>query len=260
MNSKLWAKENLLFFGMFVCVVWGGLMTPSVGHARGWLTRKACRYPVASYQTECFVKEPTVSLFNGQDLTGWTDAKGNPASQNWVVQDETIYLKEKGGDLYYERPFENFILEFEFKINHKGNSGIKYKSWNKSGFGLGCEYQMYDDITFKDNKPFYRTAGLYNVYEPMTDVNLLNMEGFNTGKIVVMGDYIEHWLNGKRSVSATVGSADWQARVAQSKFSKNPEFGTTKVGRILLQDHDCEAWFKNIKITELKKWDGNLCP
>ncbi|MDO4585830.1 MAG: DUF1080 domain-containing protein [Planctomycetia bacterium] len=192
-----------------------------------------------------------VPLFNGTDLSGWTNAEGNE-SDNWKAEENMIVRQKEGGDLYTANQYENFILEFEFKISEKGNSGVKYRSWNPSGFGLGYEYQIFDDINIPDNPPKYRTASLYDVYVPETDVSLLKMDDFNQAKIVVMGNYIEHWLNGQRTCWAFIGSDDWNEKVAQSKFAETKEYGTTPVGRILLQDHGNQVWFRNISITELK--------
>lgn len=190
-------------------------------------------------------------LFNGADLSGWTNAEGNE-STNWSVEDGMIVRRNNGGDLYTLNHYENFILEFEFKISEKGNSGVKYRSWNPSGFGLGYEYQIFDDINIPDNPPKYRTASLYDVLMPETEASLLKMNDFNQAKIVVMGNYIEHWLNGQRTCWAFIGSDDWNEKVAQSKFAETKEYGTTLVGRILLQDHGNLVWFRDISITELK--------
>ena len=106
------------------------------------------------------------SIFNGNDLTGWTNVKGEAPGDGWKVEDGAIYREKNTGDLYLEGEHENFILEFEFKISEKGNSGVKYRSWNTSGYGLGCEYQIYDDINDEKNPPRYQTASLYDVIVP----------------------------------------------------------------------------------------------
>ncbi|MDO5307886.1 MAG: DUF1080 domain-containing protein [Planctomycetia bacterium] len=192
------------------------------------------------------------SLFNGTDLTGWTDVKGGAPGKGWVVEDGMIVHEENSGDLYVDGKFENFILEFEFKISEKGNSGVKYRSWNTEGFGLGCEYQIFDDINVPDNPPRYQTASLYDVIVPRENTAKLKMGEFNKGKIIVVGDHIEHYLNGELIVSVDVGSQEWNDAVAKSKFHDVPEFGTTKVGRVFLQDHGSKVWFKNLYITELQ--------
>ena len=49
-----------------------------------------------------------------------------------------------------------------------------------------------------------------------------------------------------------LGSADWQARVAASKFAAWPAYGTLRRGHIGLQDHGHRVAFRNIRIRELQ--------
>jgi hypothetical protein len=39
--------------------------------------------------------------------------------------------------------------------------------------------------------------------------------------------------------------------ISKSKFKDMPGFGTFKTGKIALQDHGDEVWFRNIKIKKL---------
>ena len=84
------------------------------------------------------------------------------------------------------------------------------------------------------------------------------MGEFNKGKIVVLGNHIEHYLNDELVMSVDVGSKEWNEGVEKSKFKDVKEFGTTTLGRLLLQDHNCQVWFRNIYITELHP-DGADC-
>jgi hypothetical protein len=43
----------------------------------------------------------------------------------------------------------------------------------------------------------------------------------------------------------------WNKMVAASKFKSMPDFGKFKSGKIVLQDHGDEVWFKNIMIKAL---------
>ena len=192
------------------------------------------------------------SLFNGEDLTGWTNVKGEKPGEGWKVVDGTIFRESNAGDLYAEGKFENFSLEFEFKISEKGNSGVKYRSWNTDGFGLGCEYQIYDDVNDSKNPPKYQTASLYDVIVPREGTGKIKMGEFNRGKIIVLGDHIEHYLNDELIMSVDVGSNEWNEGVQKSKFKDVEEFGVTRIGRIFLQDHNCKVWFKELYITELQ--------
>lgn len=188
------------------------------------------------------------SIFNGKDLDGWTNSKGELPGKGWKVEDGMIFRESGSGDLYLQGEYENFVLEFEFKISKKGNSGVKYRSWAP---GLGCEYQVYDDINDPKNPPRYQTASLYDVVLPKTGTQKLKAEEFNKGKIIVMGNHIEHYLNDELIMSIDVGTEEWKKLKEASKFKDMKEFGDTTVGRIFLQDHGCQVWFKNLYITEL---------
>lgn len=201
------------------------------------------------------------SLFNGEDLTGWTDVKGEAPKEGWKVEDGCIYREKNAGDLYAEGKYENFIWEFEFKLADGGNSGVKYRSWNTEGWGLGFEYQIYDDVKDAKNPPRYQTGALYDVIPPREGAPKIKMGEFNKGKIIVLGNHIEHYLNDELVMSVDVGSKEWQEGYAASKFKDMKEFAETTVGRIFLQDHNCKVWFKNLYITELKSVRGgcNYC-
>ncbi|MGI6401001.1 MAG: 3-keto-disaccharide hydrolase [Thermoguttaceae bacterium] len=192
------------------------------------------------------------SIFNGEDLTGWTNAKGEAPGSGWKINDGVICREEGGGDLYLEGKYENFILEFEFKISDKGNSGVKYRSWSTDGWGLGCEYQIFDDIVDSKSPQRDLSGSLYDVLPPREGAATIKKGEFNKGKIIVIGDHIEHYLNDELVVSVDVGSEEWNEAKEKSKFKDTPEFGTTKVGRIFLQDHGDKVWFKNLYLTELE--------
>jgi hypothetical protein len=46
-------------------------------------------------------------------------------------------------------------------------------------------------------------------------------------------------------------SDDWKARLAKSKFTKWPDYGMAKAGRIALQEHGNDVAFRSIKIKVL---------
>lgn len=65
-----------------------------------------------------------VPLFNGRDLTGWTNI--NCAPETWTIQDGMIRCTGKPiGALRTVRQYENFILEAEWRhLSSGGNSGL----------------------------------------------------------------------------------------------------------------------------------------
>jgi hypothetical protein len=73
----------------------------------------------------------------------------------------------------------------------------------------------------------------------------------NTSRIVVKGNHVEHWLNGEKVLEYECGSEVVKAGVVASKFKNTAGFGSKVKGHLLLQDHESEVWFRNVKLREL---------
>lgn len=195
-----------------------------------------------------FVPGTPVMLFDGHSLDGWGRRDGSP-NTGWDVEEGAIHRKSGGGDLYYKYELADFELHFQWKIAAGGNSGLKYRVRDYNGSWLGCEYQLLDDDKHGDAN---KTAGLYDVIDPPDFKPIVKPDVWNYSRIVVCGNHIEHWLNGIQMVSVTVGSPRWQSAVAGSKFANHPGFGENRVGRLFLQDHGDEVWFRNLVLIPRK--------
>ncbi len=196
-----------------------------------------------------------VPLFDGYSLQGWTTPNGEPVPPGaWQVSDGTLHLdvsQGRGGNIITDRDYGDFELVFEWKISHRANSGIKYRVKDFDGRILGCEYQIIDDVDYGNLRPTQKTAALYDLYETPSHSLLRPPGEFNRGAIVVCGNQIEHWLNGHLLVQATVGSHEWQRRIAESKFADAEGFGENRYGRIMLTDHGDEVWYRNVFLRPL---------
>lgn len=192
-----------------------------------------------------------ILLFNGKDLSGWTRPNGQPPPAGWeVTADGTIHRASRAGDIVTERTFENFILEFEFRAAPGANSGVKYRFGDYGGSRIGLEYQVMAETKEGAKPTRHSTASLYDLLAPAMPKKPVPATQWNRARIVADGNRIEHWLNGEKVVSVTLGSPQWQAALAKSKFRDKPDFGT-KAGRILLQEHGGEVWFRNLRVKEL---------
>ena len=192
-------------------------------------------------------------LCNGANLDGWTAPGGGTPGTGWEVKDGAIHRAAKAGDIVTAADFLNFELEFEWKVAEKANSGLKYRvaDYAPAGRNIGIEFQILDDAGHSNGKVEKTSAGsAYDLLPPAKDKKLKPVGEWNQARIVARGNEIEHWLNGEKVLSFTIGGEAWKKALAGSKFKAAADFGTKK-GRILLQDHGDEAWFRNLRIREL---------
>ena len=196
-------------------------------------------------------------LFDGKTLQGWTMLDGKPAKPGWEVIDGMIHLKpgpQPTGHIVTEREFGDLDLTFEWKISPGGNSGLKYRVRQYDDVTRGCEYQIIDDAKYhKSISPKNSAGALYDLFEPNQEKHLKPPGEFNSARIVIRGNHVEHWLNGRLIVSAEIGSEEWKSRVTQSKFSDTKDFALNPRGKLMLTDHGHEVWFRNFEFHSLTK-------
>ena len=196
-----------------------------------------------------------IALFDGKSLQGWRRLDGTAPISGWEVRDGAIYRGARGGHLLSEREYGDFDLRFEWKISAGGNSGLKYhlRQYGPDQRWLGREYQLLDDTRNSNARdPKRSAAALYGLCAPSAGKRLRQVGEFNQARIVVAQGRLEHWLNGQRVLSIDTGSEDWRRRVAQSKFGEHAGFAEAARGRILLQDHGSEVWFRNLYLRPLE--------
>ena len=75
---------------------------------------------------------------------------------------------------------------------------------------------------------------------------------WNSGRILVKGWHVQHWLNGEKVVDVDLASAEGKALIAASKFKDWAKFASLSRGHIALQEHGHAVSFRAIKIRELK--------
>jgi len=193
-----------------------------------------------------------IALFDGSSLDGWTTGDGQPITKTWRVDEGAIHCYERGESIYSVGEFGDFVLEFDWKVAPGGNSGVKYRVARYGKRLLGCEYQTLDDLAHKNGRnPLTSAAALYGLVAPAANKHLKPGGEYNHAKIVVRGTKFEHWLNGEKVVEVDTASDDWRRRISKSKFNDVPGFAENRQGRIMLQNHGNEAWYRNITLLPL---------
>lgn len=189
-------------------------------------------------------------LFDGTTLTGWRGYQSPEVSGGWRVEDGTLHRAGRGGDIVTVESFADFELSLEWKVAEAGNSGVFYRAalGEKQIYFSAPEMQVLDDARHRDGRDPLTSAGAaYGLYPAPRGVVRPAGE-WNQARIRVEDGRVEHWLNGQKLLEYTLGSADWKARVAGSKFADWPAYGMAPSGHIGLQDHGDPVWYREIRI------------
>jgi arylsulfatase A-like enzyme len=175
-----------------------------------------------------------VTLFDGSSFEGWEHGG------NWVVEEGAFYRKRGGGSLTYvaETVPDDFELRFEWKASKGCNSGVYYRPGQ-------VEYQVLDDVfsPYGEN-PRQAAASLFFCIGPDRRSAKPHDE-WNSGRIVCKGTVIEHWLNEVPVISFDYADPKWKFEVDLLAVRGGDLTG--RGGRLWLQDHGQDVWFRNLR-------------
>lgn len=200
------------------------------------------------------VAQDAKPLSDGKTFAGWVKADGSAVEpgKGWEIADGVIHRNAKGGDIFTEKEYGDFELVWEWKLSKGANSGVKYRVTLYGKELLGPEYQMLDDDVHADSKnPTHRTGCIYDLFTAIDNKPVKPIGEWNKSKIVAKGGKFEHWLNGVKVAETDTSSESWKAAVAKSKFKNKKDWALNPKGKIMLQDHGDEIWFRNLMIKEL---------
>jgi len=231
-------------------------------------------------------------LFDGKTFAHWEDpSKKSPPGDSFTIEDGCLKAAAHPRiveDLFTSDFFRDFELAFDWKIAPGGNSGIKYRiqdhvfvgepqlpkfedqvnaSLKNRGAGrpasgqdyvIGFEYQLLDNALNPDarNGANHQAGALYDVFAPLRDTTRPVGE-FNHSRLVVRGSHVEQWLNGAKVVDGSLAAPEVAQGFGRRWGAGSPVYELLvkqprKACPISLQDHESEAWFRNIKIRALQ--------
>lgn len=256
--------KKLLYAGL---MVWFGCGEADTGEhtARVAATIDTAQAAPANTLTEAERAAGWMLLFDGKSTAGWRGyLQDSFPERGWKVEDGILKVLPvapgmmAGGDIVTVAAFADFELKLEFALTDTANSGIFYLVQEIEGEPIwhnAPEYQILDNRTYasiygREEMRTHLTCDNYDLHAAPADYSRPVGE-WNEARIVHRAGHVQHWLNGQLCVEYQIGSPEWEALVAQSKFRHYPRYGRAKSGRIGLQDHGHEVWFRNIKIRKL---------
>jgi len=231
-------------------------------------------------------------LFDGRTFANWEDpSRKSPPGDAFVIQDGCIKAvphPKIQEDLLSSSTYVDFELEWDWKVAPRANTGMKYriqdivsatgpaseKFENKVNralqqraterlqtgerYTVSFEYQLVDNAgpDPSTNGARHAAGALYDILAPVKDATRPVGE-FNHSRLVLRGKHVEHWLNGEKVVDGELDGPEALEHLGRRWGTGSPVYELLiKEPRtqcpIAIQNHNDEAWFKNIKIRELK--------
>ena len=198
-------------------------------------------------------------LFDGQSFAGWHTFKKDGVRPGWQVKDGALVCADpkNAGDIVTTDKFDWFELQLDYNISEAGNSGIMFHVTDDGGtvWATGPEFQLEDNAKAADP---IRCGWLYSLYQPPIDpatgkiLDATKPVGeWNHIRLLISPEKCVHEINGVTYFEYVLGSDDFKARVAKSKFSNMPFFAKAASGFIALQGDHGSVSFRNIKIRPL---------
>lgn len=168
-----------------------------------WLVVAAC-FVQGQSRRPPLPGEDWVSLFNGTDLTGWTEV----GHEKWVVENGTIHGFATTKDYGYLRTAKNykdFQFSLRFKCEGDGNSGVFFRAEFKPGTADVTQGPQFE-IDCGVNK---HTAGIYDVgrqwivWPAPENETVIRPDDWNEYLVMVVGNRYVARLNGVQMVDFT---------------------------------------------------------
>ena len=156
--------------------------------------------------------------------------------------------------LWTKQAYENFVLELEFKVIDRTNSGIFIRTSNlQNPVYSGMEIQVANSFGRPGLSNKGTTGAIYDCLAPTE--NAVRPPGeWNECRVTCQDNLVSVVLNGKEVIDMDVDrwtTAGQNPDATSNKFKKKAIKDFTRRGHIGLQDHGRPVWYRNIRIKPL---------
>ncbi len=189
-----------------------------------------------------------INLLADTSLSAFTFKEGG-----WAVEDGVL-TRKSGGSIWTKERYDDFMLDLEFKIQAKGNSGVFFRTDDINDcVQTGIEMQVYD--TYGKTEIGRGDCGaIYDCVAPR--VQAVHEPGvWNRTLIVCDRNRINVFLNGEEVVDMDLDQ--WVTPHANPDGSKN-KFriaykDMVRDGHIGFQDHGDPVRYRNVRIKRIAR-------
>ena len=199
---------------------------------------------IKELEPACCDEEEFTEIFNGKNLEGWSGAVSNYQVINGSIQCK----KGKGGTIFTEKKYDNFIVDFEFNLPPGGNNGlaIRYPGKGNAAYNGMCELQILDSehprYAKLDPRQYHGSA--YGIFAAKRG-HLKEVGQWNHQTVTVEGSKIVVILNNQLILNADLSKAT-------SFMAKKKHPGIAlKEGHFGFAGHNDPVAFRKIKIKKI---------
>ncbi|MDE6239932.1 MAG: DUF1080 domain-containing protein [Muribaculaceae bacterium] len=210
-------------------------------------------------------------IFDGTDFTGWRGYGKDHVPERWSVEDSCMHFvrgEGEGGDIMFGHKFQDFDIQFEWKVSEGANSGFFYLGMEtvdpEGNLEYMCmsapEYQILDNANHPDAKLGIdgnrQSASLYDMI-PAKPQNSKPWGEWNTARVTVKDGKVAHYQNGEKVLEYEIWTPEWTDRLQACKFSETEwpaafnYLNNKHDGHFAFQDHGDEIWIRNVRVKEL---------
>ena len=187
-------------------------------------------------------------------VRNWDDVK-NPPPQPvvWEVRDGILHGGEPRGTwLISEREYADFIIEFDFKLGERGNSGLALRTPLAGDPAFDAiELQMADFRYNPEAKDSELTGGIYRAIAPTKQV--YRPTEWNHYRVELRGPLLKAWLNGEliQDVNLDQATAEVKRHNGKAAVPLNQRPRRGHIGFQELSRAGAPAMIRNARIATL---------
>ena len=177
-----------------------------------------------------------VPLFDGKSMKGWVGNVGGYEAKDGVLT--CLSGKGKGGKVFTQKEYGNFIIRFEFKLTPGANNGLALRCpLEGRPASKGFESQILDNSSkrYLNKKPFQYHGSLYKCIAARRGF-LKPVGEWNRQEVILDGNRIKITLNG-------------EVILEDKDLSRFKRPGKGHIGFL---GHGSKVQFRKIELKELK--------